>query len=46
MAAKKDLNSYKEVKLDKGGAKALYDGWNAGMTKTKKSAGTGKKKGK
>ena len=45
MAEKKSgSKGYKEVKLEKGGAKALYDGWNAGMTK--KSAGNGKKKGK
>ena len=34
---------YKEVKLDKNGAKALQDGWNSGMNK-KSSAGKGKKK--
>lgn len=39
---------YKEIKLDKAGAKALMDNWNAGMEKPKKKkpAKDIKKKGK
>ena len=41
---KESGKGYKELKLEKGGAKALNSGWNAGMTK--KSTGTKKSKGK
>ena len=30
--------AYKELKLEKGAAKGLYDLWNAGMDKPKKAA--------
>ena len=39
---KNDNGGYKEIKLDKNGAKALYNGLNAGMIK---KSGSSKNKG-
>ena len=33
----KSKNTYKELKLDKGGAQALYNAWNATMIPKNKS---------